>query len=154
MCGQFGFSDSDPQRHAVRATGRGCRHGEVQRLLESQWGEGLRQRPSVARGGEGDDPNFAAAAAKCKDHLAGTSIEVATGGDAGQVSEEQLKAMLAYARCMRGHGVDMPDPDPNSGALAPKGANDFDEESDEFQTAHSACRSHLGDAEAAEGGAS
>ena len=104
--------------------------------------------------GEEQDPNFAAAAAKCKHHLAGTSIEVATGGDAGQVSEEQLKSLLAYARCMRGHGIKMPDPDPKSGIVAPKGSSGFDQESEEFQNAHAACRSHLGDAEVSEDGAS
>ena len=108
--------------------------------------------PAVARG-EGKDPNFAAAARKCKHHLAGTSIEVATGGGGGMVSEEQLKALLAYAGCMRGKGIDMPDPDPNRGAVAPEGSG-IDQDSDEFRSAHAACRSHLGNAEVADGGAS
>ena len=106
--------------------------------------------PGVARG-DTEDPNFAAAAAKCKHHLDGTSIEVATGGDGGQVSEEQLTSLLAYARCMRGNGVDMPDPDPKRGAVAPKGSSDVDQDSAEFQNAHAACRSHLSGAEVAEG---
>ncbi len=109
--------------------------------------------PSVARG-DTDDRDFAAAAAKCKHHLAGTSIEVATGGDGGQISEEQLASLLAYARCMRDHGIDMPDPDPKSGAVAPKGSSGFDENSEEFQNAHLACRSHLGDVAVSEGGGS
>lgn len=109
--------------------------------------------PSVARG-DTEDPNFAAAAAKCKHHLAGTSIEVATGGDGGHVSEEQLKSLLAYARCMRDRGINMPDPNPKSGAVAPKGSSGFDEDSEEFQNAHAACRSHLSDAAVSEGGAS
>ena len=109
--------------------------------------------PSVARG-DTEDPNFAAAAAKCKHHLAGTPIEVATGGDGGHVSEEQLRSLLAYARCMRDHGIHMPDPNPKSGAVAPKGSSGFDEDSEEFQNAHAACRSHLGDAAISEGSGS
>jgi hypothetical protein len=109
--------------------------------------------PSVARG-DTEDPNLASAAAKCKHHLAGTSVEVATGGDGGQVSEEQLTAMLAYARCMRDHSINMPDPNPKSGAVAPKGSSGLDENSEEFQNAHTACRSHLGDVPVSEGSGS
>ena len=111
--------------------------------------------PSVQeRGDAKEDPNFAAAAAKCKHHLAGTSIEVATGEDGGHVSEDQLKSLLAYARCMRSHGINMPDPDPDNGVVAPKGSSDFDQESEQFKSAHAACRSHLSNAEVTEEGTS
>ncbi|GAB3843563.1 hypothetical protein [Dactylosporangium cerinum] len=31
--------------------------------------------------------------------------------------------MRDYAKCMRDHGVDMPDPNPNGGPRSPQGAN-------------------------------
>ena len=61
-------------------------------------------------------------------------------------------AMLAFARCMREHGVDMPDPDTSGGgpgvvtfsAGAPGGKLDVD--ATKFQEADKACRDLLGDA--------
>ena len=107
-----------------------------------------------ARGEVEEDPNFPAAAAACKHHLAGTAIEVATGEGGGHLSEDQLESLLAYTGCMRDHGVDMPDPDPDNGVVAPKGGGEVDQETEEFKTAHPACRSHLSDTDVTGGGSS
>jgi len=61
-------------------------------------------------------------------------------------------AMLAFARCMREHGVDMPDPDTSGGgpgvltfqAGGPGG--DLDANAEKFQEANDACKDLMGDA--------
>jgi hypothetical protein len=61
-------------------------------------------------------------------------------------------AMLAFARCMREHGVDMPDPDTSGGGGMVKIGGDgsdrskLDAEMNKFQEADKACRELLGDA--------
>lgn len=76
-----------------------------------------------------------------------TTTTTSRGGSGGDFEE----GALAFAKCMRQHGVDMPDPQvgdrggtvrigPGPGGDAP----DF--ESDEFKKADAACRHHLRDA--------
>ena len=65
-------------------------------------------------------------------------------------------AMLAFARCMRDHGIDMPDPDTSGGgpgvvtfkapASASAGGDAPDLDSTKFKDANEACRKLLGDA--------
>ena len=61
-------------------------------------------------------------------------------------------AMLAFARCMREHGVDMPDPDTSGGngvvtfSAGAVGAGKLDPEDNQFQEAHEACKDLMGDA--------
>jgi hypothetical protein len=57
-------------------------------------------------------------------------------------------AMLAYTKCMREHGVDMPDPQPGQRGIrlmAPEGVTP-----EEMEEAEGACRKHLDDLEAPE----
>lgn len=57
-------------------------------------------------------------------------------------------AMLAYAKCMREHGVDMPDPQPGERGIrlrAPEGVTP-----EEMEEAEGACRKHLDKIEAPE----
>ena len=68
-------------------------------------------------------------------------------GDAGppQLSPEDHKqlqdAMLAFARCMRDHGVDMPDPQPGGGGgIVAKVGEGADPRSPAFQAAEKECR--------------
>lgn len=66
---------------------------------------------------------------------AGDGISVADVEDAG----------LDYARCMREHGVDVPDPQPGAGGLRAM-FTDGDRRSDPgFREAESECRKHLRD---------
>ena len=56
--------------------------------------------------------------------------------------------MLAYAKCMREHGIDMPDPQPGQRGIrltAPEGVTP-----EEMEKAEGACRKHLEDIEAPE----
>ncbi|MGI5245857.1 hypothetical protein [Dactylosporangium sp. CA-139066] len=73
-----------------------------------------------------------AAASQCQQYLP-------NGGELKNLSPEQLEQARAFAKCMREHGVDMPDPDPNSGLSALlKGNIDFN--SPEFKAATDACK--------------
>ena len=85
-------------------------------------------------GGEGSDARVAS--------LGGTTT---TDGNAAASSEERdpEEALLAYARCMREHGVDVPDPQVDGGGRAtfrvmrPRGNEQ------KFQEAQEACSKHL-----------
>jgi hypothetical protein len=72
------------------------------------------------------------------------------GGPGAELSAEDLDKMLKFAQCMRAHGVDMPDPDPNggfvvrvddSGSATSGGA--FSPEDSDFKAAQTACASLL-----------
>src|SRR4029453_18350106 len=66
------------------------------------------------KGGPGskgpDDPAFKAAQQACSKYLP-------NGRQALRPHPQQQQQMLAFARCMRQHGIDMPDPDPNGGGI-------------------------------------
>ena len=78
--------------------------------------------------------------------LAGCGSESSGGTSTGEGREERARdATLAYAKCMREHGVDMPDPTPGErgiGLVAPA-----DAPQDRVDKADGACREHLEDLE-------
>ncbi len=78
---------------------------------------------SVASTGTGDGPSPAA-----------------TSGDSGSTRPED--AMLAFAQCMREHGVDLPDPQFQEGGGAYMKV-EIDPDDDDFQRADKACRHHM-----------
>jgi hypothetical protein len=63
-------------------------------------------------------------------------------GDSATSREQKARdAALAYTKCMRENGVDMPDPDPDQrgiGLMVPKGTSP-----DKVDAADKACRKHL-----------
>jgi hypothetical protein len=72
-------------------------------------------------------------------------------GKPGDIPQEQRDAMLAFAQCMREHGIDMPDPQFESGGMVMIGGPGedgegpkFDPRSDDFQAAEEACGDLLG----------
>ena len=91
------------------------------------------------RGPDPRSPKMRAATEKCQEHLD-------LGGEAPEMSAEERDAFVAYARCMRERGIDMPDPDPSGGFRMrvgdPRAPNP---ESPKFQKADAACREHLAD---------
>ena len=95
--------------------------------------------------GEGEGPDFGseefqAAEEACREHLEGAGIGP---GNAPPLSEDAEQAMLDFARCMREHGIDMPDPG-EGGLISRVGADgELDPRSEEFQEAQEACRQHL-----------
>ncbi len=80
----------------------------------------------------------------------GSSDEAATDGTASPQASGQ-DAMVEFARCMREHGVDMPDPGSDGRVMI--GPDDVDTGSQEFQDAQEACQGILdGAVQAADGG--
>ncbi|MEV0274694.1 hypothetical protein AB0H43_38485 [Hamadaea sp. NPDC050747] len=79
-------------------------------------------------------PQFQAALKKCQSLL--------PAGLLGSLDANQLEQLRVFAQCMRDHGVDMPDPDPNGGGFG--GAlGKIDRTSPAFQQAMTACQDKL-----------
>jgi hypothetical protein len=81
-----------------------------------------------------------AAALACGLVLTACGAEEPAAADREQANRD---AMLAYAKCMREHGVDMPDPEPGQRGIrlrAPEGVTP-----EEMEEAEGACRKHLED---------
>src|SRR5581483_562155 len=109
----------------------------------------------AACGGSGSGSNDGVASIK-------TASDKKTDSDSTDKDKNGKKtnpedAMLAFARCMREHGVDMPDPDTSgdgvvtfsasaSGDGGSGGAAPIDIEGDKFKEANEACRDLMGDA--------
>jgi hypothetical protein len=77
--------------------------------------------------------------------LSGDGATGTTNGTAKTPSRDPQQAALDFARCMREHGVDMPDPT-GEGGLVMRKDNDKggpDPDSEKFQQAEQACDHHL-----------
>ncbi|WP_327007835.1 hypothetical protein OHA72_11485 [Dactylosporangium sp. NBC_01737] len=66
------------------------------------------------------------------------------GGTLSNLSPEQLEQARAFAKCMREHGVDMPDPDPATGVTELLKNGTIDVNSPAFQDAAKACKGVVG----------
>ncbi|MFE3202532.1 hypothetical protein [Embleya sp. NPDC059237] len=84
----------------------------------------------------------------------GSGVKVASGGSNGAAKSgggeggsgsgkgddaERRELMVKFAGCMRGHGVDMPDPEPGEGGAMRIGAMPADEGSSKTEDAMKAC---------------
>ncbi|GAA2605902.1 hypothetical protein GCM10010399_41090 [Dactylosporangium fulvum] len=87
-------------------------------------------------GGGGDRSKVLAAAEACQQYMP-------NGGDLKNLSPEQLEQGRAFAKCMREHGVNMLDPDPNTGVSSIL-KSDIDFNSPEFKAAAEACKGTVG----------
>lgn len=84
------------------------------------------------------------AAGPCSERLADAGLVLGGGQSQDDVSQaERLDAELAFAKCMRGEGVNVPDPDPNDPL---GGLHGLDPQSPTVQTAMSKCQPLLADA--------
>ncbi|WP_433053011.1 hypothetical protein [Dactylosporangium sp. CS-033363] len=81
----------------------------------------------------GDRSKAVAAASACQQYLP-------NGGTLENLSPDQLEQARAFAKCMREHGIDMPDPDPNTGVSAILNSG-IDFNSQAFKDAASSCKS-------------
>jgi hypothetical protein len=81
-----------------------------------------------------DDPKFKAADQACKQYAPG-------GGEPEKPDPQEQQQMLAFARCMRQHGINVPDPRPDGGidVDGAKGANPNDPK---FKAAFKACEQY------------
>ncbi len=103
----------------------------------------------AACGGSGSGSNDGVASIK-------TASDKSTDSDSDSKDGKEKKtpedAMLAFARCMREHGVDMPDPDTSGGngvvtfSAGAVAGGTLDPEANKFQEAHEACKDLMGDA--------
>jgi hypothetical protein len=81
-----------------------------------------------------NNPQFKAADEACKSLL--------PAPPSNEDQEQEFADMLAYAKCMREHGIaDFPDPKPGEGILIPAAAQgtDLDPSNPQFQAANNAC---------------
>jgi hypothetical protein len=88
-------------------------------------------------GGDVDRGKVAAAMPACQKLLP-------NGGTLNNLSPEQLEQARAFAKCMREHGVDMPDPDPATGVTEMLKNGTIDVNSPAFQDAAKACKGVVG----------
>jgi hypothetical protein len=109
-------------------------------------GTGGDVRVSMGMDGEGDGGNvdkekFRAADATCKPLLA----HAVGNGTKGGMSPEDEEKLLQFARCMREHGVDMPDPQQGGMIIDEQQGNGpkLDPNDADFQAAEAACSSLL-----------
>ena len=64
-------------------------------------------------------------------------------GPGGKPDAATLERMLKFSRCMREHGIDMPDPDPDGGVRIDAKDSTIDPQSTRFQRAAQACREFM-----------
>jgi hypothetical protein len=100
--------------------------------------------PDTAGGGgvritvSGDPGGADAAMQACRDKLP-------NGGVAPSMNPQQQEQVRAFAQCMREHGVDMPDPDPNGGParIEASAGSAFGPDDPTFKAAQDACHDKL-----------
>jgi hypothetical protein len=81
------------------------------------------------------NPKFEAAWNKCKQYSP-------IGNGDRTFSPEQQQQMLDLAKCMREHGINMPDPEPGGGIKITKGSG-LNPDDPKFQAAMEACRQYV-----------
>ena len=84
-------------------------------------------------------------------HLLGTGLQ---DGANVQIDPKEQERALQFARCMREHGVDMPDPRFEGGGIGFQigGAGGIDPSSPTFKEAQEACKQYFGPGGGGEGG--
>jgi hypothetical protein len=101
---------------------------------------GVTQELKRGPGGKGpNDPRFKAAQQACQKYLP-------NGGQPTKRDPEQQQQMLAFARCMRQHGINVPDPNPsggNGGIVVKGGPGTLSPDDPKFKAAQQACQKLL-----------
>jgi hypothetical protein len=72
--------------------------------------------------------------ASCQHHLEGVVLDAVEHGNLVEMED----TFVAYAQCMRDHGIDMPDPEFSDGGFIDLGSPDAGDE--EYEAAHADCR--------------
>jgi hypothetical protein len=100
-------------------------------------GNGITQKFTARAGSPGpDDPTFKAAQQACQKYLP-------NGGQPTKPNLQEQQQMLAFARCMRQHGIDVPDPKPGGGIdLGGGGPGTANPDSPRFKAAEQACQQY------------
>jgi hypothetical protein len=99
-------------------------------------GNGITQGFTARRGGKGpDDPKFKAAQQACNKYLP-------NGGQPTKPNLQEQQQMLAFARCMRQHGIDVPDPGASGGIEVKGRPGTVNPDSPKFKAAEQACQQY------------
>jgi hypothetical protein len=100
-------------------------------------GNGITQELTARRGSNGpDSPKFKAAQQACQKYLP-------NGGVAPKPNPQQQQQLLQFARCMRQHGIDLPDPGASGGIEVKGGPNTVNPDDPKFKAAQQACQQYL-----------
>jgi hypothetical protein len=99
---------------------------------------GVTQEIKGSPGSKGpDDPKFKAAQQACQQYQP-------NGGQLKKPNPQEQQQMLAFARCMRQHGINVPDPNPNGGGIVVKGGpGTLNPDAQKFKAAQQACQKLL-----------
>jgi hypothetical protein len=128
-------SDRDPQQAALDFARCMREHGVD--MPDPEVDDQGRIRVRVGGAGSRPDPRKLEAAQQACGDLMG-------GGDGDrQIDPAQRDAMVAFARCMRERGIDMPDPTGDGLVVRRDGDSGPDPESEAFKAAEQACDHHL-----------
>jgi hypothetical protein len=136
--GGSGTARKDPQEAALEFAKCMREHGVD--MPDPEVDSQGRIRVTVRAGRGQADPKKLNEAQQACGHLMGG------GGDGpGKLDPKAQDAMLAFARCMREHGIDMPDPTGNGLLFNSKRGQGPDPSSSKFKEAERACDHHLAD---------
>jgi hypothetical protein len=135
----------DPEEALQRFAECMREHG-VEDFPDPQIGDdgGIQIQAPAGGPGDADRETLDAAMEACQDLL---PQDLGPGGE-GPSAEDQAAledALLAYAQCMREHGIDFPDPEFSDGGVTQRGG-DFDPSDPDFQEADEECNRFLDDA--------
>jgi hypothetical protein len=99
-------------------------------------GNGISQEFTARRGSNGPaSPTFKAAQQACNKYLP-------NGGQPTKPNPQEQQQMLAFARCMRQHGIDVPDPGANGGIEVKGRPGTVNPDSPTFKAAERACQQY------------
>jgi hypothetical protein len=99
-------------------------------------GNGISQDFAARRGSKGpNDPKFKAAQQACNKYLP-------NGGQPTKPNLQEQQQMLAFARCMRQHGIDVPDPGASGGIEVKGRPGSVNPDSPKFKAAEQACQQY------------
>ena len=129
--------EEDPQQRAIDFARCMREHGVDMPDPEVDDQGRIKARIGAGGAGKRPDPAKLDAAQKACGSLMG-------GGDGDrQLDPAERDAMVAFARCMREHGIDMPDPTGDGLVMRRDDKGGPDPESEAFKAAEQACDHHL-----------
>jgi hypothetical protein len=124
---------SDPRQGAL-AYGRCMRQRGID-MPDPKIDAAGRVAQQLPPGVDPDTPRFKAANEACKQYAP-------DGGQPPKLTPQQQQQMVAFARCMRQHGMNIPDPKPDGG-IQVDGAKGVGPDDPKFQAAEQACQQYL-----------
>ena len=129
-------ADKDPQQAALDFAKCMREHGIDMPDPQVDDQGRVRVRVGGPDGGRPDPKKLEAAQQACGNLLGG-------GDGDRQTDPAERDAMVAFARCMREHGIDMPDPTGDGLVMRKDDDRGPDPSSEQFQAAEKACDHHL-----------